>query len=91
MTTTGAMNKSQNKLEPVVIPYQELSPTALRGLIEYFVLREGTEYGSKDVPLDVKHAQVMRLLEKGAARIVFNPLMESADIEVVQVAGRRRR
>jgi uncharacterized protein YheU (UPF0270 family) len=78
------MDNSRPKPEPVVIPYQELSPTALRGLIESFVLREGTEYGPKEVPLDVKHTQVMRLLEKGTARIVFNPDMESADIEVVR-------
>ena len=82
------MDKLRQKPIPVVIPYQELSPTALRGLIESFVLREGTEYGPKEVPLEVKHAQVMRLLEKGTARIVFNPDMESADIEVVQVASR---
>ena len=82
------MDKSRQKPEPVVIPYQELSASALQGLIEYFVLREGTEYGPKEVPLEVKHAQVMRLLEKGTARIVFNPDMESADIEVVQVASR---
>ena len=74
--------------EPVVIPYRELSPIALRRLIESFVLREGTEYGPKEVPLDVKHAQVMRLLEKGSARIVFNPDTESTDIEVVRVGGR---
>jgi uncharacterized protein YheU (UPF0270 family) len=83
------MDKSPPKLEPVVIPYQKLSPTALQRLIEYFVLREGTEYGPMEVPLEIKHAQVMRLLEKGAARIVFNPVMDSANIEVVQAAGRR--
>ena len=85
------MDNSRQKPEPVVISYQELSPSALRGLIESFVLREGTEYGPKEVPLDVKHAQVMRLLEKGTARIVFNPIMESADIEVVQAGGQRRK
>ena len=84
------MDKSRQKLEPLVIPYQELSPAALQGLIEYFVLREGTEYGAKEVPLAIKHAQVMRLLEKGKARIVFNPVMDSADIEVVQAGGQRK-
>jgi len=77
-----AMDESDQKSGPVIIPYQELSPGALRGLIEYFVLREGTEYGPKEVPLDVKYAQVMRQLEKGTARIVFNPVRESADIVV---------
>jgi uncharacterized protein len=82
------MDKPRSMPEPLVIPYQDLSAAALRGLIEYFVLREGTEYGPKDVPLEVKHAQVLRLLEKGTARIVFNPHLESADIEVVPAAGR---
>lgn len=81
------MDRARQTPQPVVIPYEELSATALRGLIEYFVLREGTEYGLKEVPLEVKHAQVMRLLEKGAARIVFNPDTESADIEVVSAGG----
>ena len=84
------MNEERHRAPPVVIPYQELSPAALQGLIEYFVLREGTEYGAKEVPLATKHAQVMRLLEKGRARIVFNADMESADIEVVPVGGQRK-
>jgi uncharacterized protein YheU (UPF0270 family) len=84
------MEKHRSTPEPVVIPYQDLSPAALRGLIEHFVLREGTEYGPAEVPLEVKHAQVMRLLEKGNARIVFNPALASADIEVAHVGSRRK-
>jgi uncharacterized protein len=84
------MDKSLPEPGPVVIPYTELSPSALRGLIEYFVLREGTEYGAREVPLEIKHAQVMRQLEKGAARIVFNPDTQSADIEVVRASGKRK-
>ena len=82
-------DKSSQEPEPVVIPFQQLSPEALRGLIEYFVLREGTEYGAKEVPLHIKHDQVMRLLQEGAARIVFNPELESTDIEMIQVPRRR--
>ncbi len=82
-------DKSRQEPEPVVIPFHQLSPAALRGLIEYFVLREGTEYGAKEVPLHVKHDQVLRLLQEGAARIVFNPDLDSTDIEMVPVARRR--
>ena len=32
----------------VPIPYQELSAEALRGVIESFVLREGTDYGQHE-------------------------------------------
>ena len=34
---------------PVAVPHTELSPEALQGVIEAFVLREGTDYGDRDV------------------------------------------
>ncbi|HEY6643313.1 YheU family protein [Povalibacter sp.] len=73
--------------EPVVIPHAELSGDALRSVIESFVLREGTEYGSRDYSLDEKVAHVMRQLERGEARIEFDPVIESVDIVPVR-AGR---
>ena len=63
------------------MPHEELSPEALRGVIEAFVLREGTEYGERDVPLDVKVAQVLRQLQRGEAHIVFD--LESEQIGIV--------
>ena len=66
----------------VEIPYTELSADALRGVIESFVLREGTEYGERDVPLERKVADVLRQLENGEAQIVFDPNTESVDIVV---------
>lgn len=70
--------------EPVEIPYTELSEEALRGVLESFVLREGTEYGERDFSLDQKIAQVTRQLRRGEARIVFDPGSESIDIVVVR-------
>jgi len=70
--------------EPVVIPYAELSEDALRGVLESFVLREGTEYGERDVSLDQKVAQVTRQLRRGEAQIVFDPGTETVDIVVVK-------
>jgi uncharacterized protein len=66
--------------EPVFVPYQELSPETLRGVIESFVLREGTEYGAQDFTLEEKLAHVYRQLERREARIVFDPNTESIDI-----------
>lgn len=66
--------------EPVIIPHQELSPDALRGVIESFVLREGTEYGQRDYSLDEKVMHVIRQLERGEAQIVFDPESETVDI-----------
>jgi uncharacterized protein YheU (UPF0270 family) len=57
---------------PVIIPHRDLSPEALRGVIESFVLREGTDYGEREYSLDEKVAHVMRQLERGEARIEFD-------------------
>jgi uncharacterized protein YheU (UPF0270 family) len=70
--------------QPVVIPYRELSETALRGVLESFVLREGTDYGEHEVSLDQKVAHVMRQLERGEAQIVFDTVLESVDIVVTK-------
>jgi len=67
---------------PIEIPHTELSPSALRGVVEAFVLREGTEYGERDVALDRKVYDVMRQLNRGEAQIVFDPNTESVDIVV---------
>jgi uncharacterized protein len=75
--------------EPVVVPHTELAAEVRRRLIESFVLREGTEYGSTDVSLEAKVRQVMRQLERGEAQIVFDPSSESVDIIPVRThAGR---
>lgn len=66
--------------EPVEIPLEALSADALRGLIESFVNREGTDYGLRERSLDEKVADVRRQLERGEARIVFDPDTESVDI-----------
>ncbi len=74
--------------EPVVIPHTELSEDALRGVLESFVLREGTEYGERDFSLDQKVAQVIRQLQRGEAQIVFDPGSETVDIVVIKPTGR---
>ena len=68
---------------PVEVPYTELSEAALRGVVESFVLREGTDYGERDVAHETKVAQVVRQLERGEARILFDPLDSSITIVAV--------
>lgn len=68
--------------EPIVIPHRELSAEALRGVLESFVLREGTDYGEREVSLDRKVAQVLRQLERGEAQIIFDTTLQSIDIVV---------
>jgi uncharacterized protein YheU (UPF0270 family) len=71
---------SQAPLPPIVVPHTELSADALTGVIEAFVLREGTDYGESDVPFDTKVQQVRRQLERREAEIVFDPNTESVGI-----------
>ena len=74
--------------EPAIeIPHTELSADALRGVVEAFVLREGTEYGEQDVPFQTKVLQVRRQLERREAEIVFDQNTETIDI-VVRKPGR---
>lgn len=65
---------------PVDVPPAELSPAALRGVVDAFVLREGTDYGASEVPHEAKVAQVIRQLERGEARIKWDPVTESVTI-----------
>jgi uncharacterized protein len=68
--------------EPVEIPHTELSPEALRGVVESFVLREGTEYGARDYSLDEKVEHVMGQLERREAQILWDPASESVTLVV---------
>jgi uncharacterized protein YheU (UPF0270 family) len=69
-------------LPPIVVPHTELTPDALTGVIESFVLREGTDYGERDGPFATKVLQVRRQLERREAEIVFDPNTESVGIVV---------
>jgi uncharacterized protein YheU (UPF0270 family) len=65
---------------PVEIPHTELPPVTLQAVIESFVLREGTDYGDRDVPFERKVADVMRQLVQGEAVIMYDPGTDSVDI-----------
>jgi len=58
----------------------DLSPEALRGLVEEFVTRDGTDYGSVERSVDEMIAQVLDQLRSGEARLVFDPETETANI-----------
>ncbi|MCH1555747.1 MAG: YheU family protein [Pseudomonadales bacterium] len=60
------------------VPFQALSLDALQGLIEAFVLREGTDYGPQEHRFEDKCASVRAQLEAGTAVIEFDPDSEIA-------------
>lgn len=58
--------------EYTLVPYQQLSPDALKGIIETFIQREGTDYGIVEVDLETKYEQVLQLIKQGIAFIAFD-------------------
>jgi uncharacterized protein YheU (UPF0270 family) len=73
---------SQDAPEPIEVPHSELSAELLNAVIESFVLREGTDYGEKELSLEDKVARVISQLKRGEARILFDPESESVTIAV---------
>ena len=63
------------------IPYTELSQEALLGVIDAFILREGTDYGHEEITIDQKRSRVLSMLQSGEAEIVF--YQESDHIDIV--------
>jgi uncharacterized protein YheU (UPF0270 family) len=64
----------------VKVPVETLSAEALAGVVEAFVLREGTDYGHRDYTLEQKCAAVRRSLARGEAEIWFDPRTGTTDI-----------
>jgi uncharacterized protein len=76
------MNSDERSDPPafVDVPFDELDGATLVALIESFVGREGTDYGLVERTLAEKIADVRRQLERGEARIVFDPATEEVNI-----------
>lgn len=70
--------------EPVEVPASALPDDTLRALLESFVAREGTDYGERERTLEEKVVDVRHQLDRGEARIVFDPETESINIVPVR-------
>jgi uncharacterized protein YheU (UPF0270 family) len=81
------IDTSDEAKEAVFVPHTELSADALRGVVESFVLREGTDYGEQEFSLEQKLAHVYRQLECAEAQIVFDPNTETIDIVLTRSTG----
>ncbi|HEY8516310.1 MAG TPA: YheU family protein [Candidatus Binatia bacterium] len=71
---------AREDLPPVEVPADRLSPEALRGLVVEFVTRDGTDYGAREATLERKVRDVLRQIERGEVRIVFDPATRSANL-----------
>ena len=66
------------------ISQQELSSDALVGVIDAFILREGTDYGPQEYTFEEKRQRVLNSLARGDAEIHFYPENEHIDIVMVR-------
>ena len=66
--------------EKLVIPYRQLSAEALRGLVEEFVTRHGTDSGYTKGSLEENVAMVRRQLDAGQALVVFDERSQTCNI-----------
>lgn len=64
----------------MIIPYEKLSSEALRGLIEEFVTREGTDSGYTRGSLEENIARVTRLLRNKEAVLVYDQMTQTCNI-----------
>ena len=66
----------------IEIPYTQLSTEVLNGVMDNFILREGTDYGSQEYSLDQKRQHVLNQLKSGKAKIFWDSETETASIVV---------
>jgi uncharacterized protein YheU (UPF0270 family) len=71
---------SENIEEGVNVPFEEISASALRALIEEFVSREWSELTDSGYSLDRKVEQVMQQLKDKRVKIVYDLTSESCNI-----------
>lgn len=66
--------------DAIEVPHASLQPTTLRAVVEEFVTRDTTDYGVRERTLDEKVTDVMRQLERGEAKVVFDPRTGTVNI-----------
>ena len=69
----------------------ELTQEALLGIVDAFILREGTDYGQQDYTLEEKRQRVIAMLQGGKAEICFYPENEHIDIVLNDWTNKRLR
>ncbi|HKA15207.1 MAG TPA: YheU family protein [Myxococcota bacterium] len=71
-------------MKPLEVPPSSLSREVLIALVEEFVTRDGTDYGAIERSVDSKVADVLRQLDRGEVRIVFDPESETTTLVVAR-------
>lgn len=64
----------------VEVPYTALSEDALRGVIEEYISREGTDYGEFEIDMEAQFTRAMAALKSRRVAILFYPKTEHCQI-----------
>jgi uncharacterized protein YheU (UPF0270 family) len=64
----------------IVVPPERLPRETLLAVVDAYVLREGTDYGHRDVALEDKRVAVLRQIERGEVVLVFDPRAQDVDL-----------
>ncbi|MBT4760794.1 MAG: YheU family protein [Bdellovibrionaceae bacterium] len=64
----------------VEVPWQQIGKEALSGLVQEFVLREGTDYGQNTYSIDQKIEHVMSQLRSNKAKVVYDATSDSCSL-----------
>jgi uncharacterized protein YheU (UPF0270 family) len=75
---------SEDVKPPVEVPNDALSSEALTKVIDYFIMREGTDYGAVELTHETKVERVRKQLASGKIKIVFDPNTESVTLMTEQ-------
>lgn len=65
----------------MIIPWQELEESTLNNILDSFILREGTDYGARELSLVEKRKRLLAQLKADKVVIVWSELHESLDIK----------
>ncbi|WGE56495.1 YheU family protein [Actinobacillus equuli] len=65
----------------MIIPWQELEPATLNNVLDSFILREGTDYGERELSLEEKRERLLTKLKADKVVIVWSELHQSLDIK----------
>jgi len=74
------MIDTELKMSIHIIPVNKLSAHALKGVIEEFISRNGTDYGAIEASMETMVRQVKSKLKDGSAVLVFDDETETTNI-----------
>ena len=84
------MQQNEETKVGLLIPKNRLSQAALQGLVDEYILRDGTDYGSREYSLDEKRLQVLKQIDSGKVQILFDPNSETTTLVTLEDLKKRR-